>query len=134
MVRWHELEHGLWTCAMDFNNVQTLRETPYGAPVASRHHDATQGLYGRVPMPFPMKHHLAGGLWSPQGPPALPSRIRLDIKPRASQGGLKSFTVSARGPPQPLGHGAQAPKSKMEPRKPRFSIGFESFEARFARS
>ena len=101
-MHWHDLEHGLWTTAMDFQNVQTLSETPYGPPEGSVRHDGA-GLYGRVPMPFPMKDHLAGGLWSPRPAPALPSRIRLLVEQRA-EGGLKSFSVRARGPPQPRGH------------------------------
>lgn len=99
-VQWEEMEHGLWTTAMDWNNVATLQDfTPYGLPAGSRRHNDSAGIYGQVPMPFPMKAFLVGGAWAPRDAPKLPSKISLDLAVTNSEG-LREVFVSARGPPQ----------------------------------
>ncbi|CAK9008062.1 unnamed protein product [Durusdinium trenchii] len=101
-VRWQEMEHGLWTIAMDWNNVGTLKTfAPYGLPAESRPHNDSAGIYGQVPMPFPMKAFLMGGSWSPRRAPDLPSRLSLDLRAgEVQRSHYRSLHVSVRGGPQ----------------------------------
>ena len=57
----------------DWNNVATLRDfSPYGLPQGSGPHNDSAGVYGQVPMPFPMKAFVVGGAWAPRKAPVLP--------------------------------------------------------------
>lgn len=100
-VQWEDMEHGLWTTAMDWNNVATLRHfSPYGLPTRSQPHNDSAGIYGQVPMPFPMKAFLVGGSWAPRSAPVLPSKISLDLHVAEWTPGMRQLHVTAKGPPQ----------------------------------
>eukprot|EP00435_Cladocopium_sp_Y103_P050537 s212_g15.t1 len=99
-VQWQDMEHGLWTTAMDawpgvedWNNVATLRHfSPYGLPAGSQPHNDSAGVYGQA--------FLVGGSWAPRSAPVLPSKISLDLRVAEWTPGMRQLLVTAKGPPQ----------------------------------
>ncbi|CAJ1379307.1 unnamed protein product [Effrenium voratum] len=97
------MEHGLWTCSLDWNGVQTLDDfAPYGLPHGSHRYDQTQGVYGKVPMPFPTRSFLTKSAWAPRAAPPLPGRP-LDVQLVAEPFGeakLQRLRVEVQGSAQ----------------------------------
>jgi len=79
---------GIWTVAMDWNGVSTLRDhAPFGLPADSTPIDDWDGLYGNLPHYFPLRPFLAGGTWAPRPAPALPTPLKLKVKREGKTGG-----------------------------------------------
>lgn len=97
------VDSGIWTVAMDWNGVATLRDhAPWKLPDGSRAVDDSAGLYGEVPHYFPLRRFVRGGTWAPRSPPSLPSRLVLDVSRGRSlpDEGEQLLHFSVRGGPQ----------------------------------
>jgi len=96
------MESGLWTCAMDWNNVATIEESaPFGLPPGSERVNDSVGVYGELPFVFPIKAFVTGGSWAPGAPPALPSALKVRMSSIGPEtGGEKQLRISVWGGPQ----------------------------------
>jgi len=102
-AQWEPMESGIWTAAQDWNNVDTIEKfAPYGLPRGSRLHDNNVGLYGQVPMPFPMKWMLKGGVWAARSSPEVLVPIGVEVSALPAPAGgdeLRNVHISVSGPP-----------------------------------
>ncbi|CAE7211494.1 Ermp1, partial [Symbiodinium microadriaticum] len=102
-AHWEPMESGIWTVSQDWNSLDTMRKfAPYGLPNGSEPHDNNIGLYGQVPLPFPMKWLLTGGAWAKRSAPEVPVGIDVQLAsvPVSVAGeDLRKAHVSVRGPP-----------------------------------
>jgi len=70
------MDSGILTVAMDSNNLGTLeKHSAFGLPPGSAKYDSSVGLYGEMPLPFPIRYMVAGGSWLVTPPPHLPNRL-----------------------------------------------------------
>jgi len=99
--RYTPMESGLWTVAMDWNGVATIRDhAPFGLPRGSEPADDSAGVYGEVPHPLPLKLFVSKGVWAPKLPPSLPNRLGVQITAlNKSTSGHKELSVSVAGGP-----------------------------------
>eukprot|EP00931_Biecheleriopsis_adriatica_P114740 TRINITY_DN90655_c0_g1_i1.p1 TRINITY_DN90655_c0_g1~~TRINITY_DN90655_c0_g1_i1.p1 ORF type:complete len:874 (+),score=99.41 TRINITY_DN90655_c0_g1_i1:29-2650(+) len=76
---WLPTESGIWTVAMDWNNVESIgKHAPFGLPSGWSKHDDSQGLYGGMPQIFPLRKFVGGGAWAPGNSPELPRKSSVE--------------------------------------------------------
>lgn len=89
------LDSGMWMVAQDWNGLSTLQKhAPMGLPAGALPAKQDGGVYGQLPLPFPIKPFIAKGIWvSGAGPPPRPDALRFDV---ALADGAVSSTSAAR--------------------------------------
>lgn len=75
------LDSGMWMVAQDWNGLSTLQKhAPLGLPAGAQPAKQDGGVYGQLPLPFPIRPFIAKGIWvSGAGPPPRPDALQLDV-------------------------------------------------------